>query len=251
MPPIIGTWSTDGYIVTTLFNSVIPRYKAYFSVPSETVDGTRMLAKFKFYGDSNNNGIYDSDDLFIAPVTVKSYGNLGGSNGTVESPEGSNIAYSYIDGIAVGEAYFEISSPWESVGGLPSGNNGSPTPQTTATSPSVDSLTGIKNSKDVFRFDATPDGQVERVIGFSLKDKDTLSISRIAFGIEGDTFAVAKNAKALAKQQRSNTDIVYYRKTGELMLNANGAEPGFGDDGGAFAVLTGKPLLNIGSVVFF
>lgn len=135
--------------------------------------------------------------------------------------------------------------------GSSSGSGGSSTPQILTTTSSVDILTGIKKKKDIFKFDADPGAQVDKVVGFNAKEKDILSISKSAFGIETGTFAIAKNAKALAKQLGTNSDIVYYRKTGELILNANGADPGYGDNGGVFAVLMGRPIVGSGSVEFY
>ena len=130
-----------------------------------------------------------------------------------------------------------------------SGNNESP--QTLTTTSSVDTLTGINKKKDIFKFDADPSGQVDKVTGFNAKEKDILSISKSAFKIDRGTFAIAKNAKTLAKQLATSVDIVYSRQTGELILNANGAEPGYGDDDGVFAVLMGRPTVGNGSVQFY
>ena len=135
--------------------------------------------------------------------------------------------------------------------GSSSGSSGSSTTQTLTTTSSVDTLTGIKKSKDIFKFDADPSGQVDKVTGFNAKEKDIVSISKSAFEIDRGTFTIAKNAKELAKQLVTDVDIVYYRKTGELILNANGAEPGFGEDGGVFAVLIGRPTVGLGSVQFY
>ena len=92
---------------------------------------------------------------------------------------------------------------------------------------------------------------MDKVTGFNAKEKDILSISKSAFEIDKGTFAVAKNAKTLAKQLATSVDIVYNRQTGELVLNANGAEPGYGDDGGVFAVMVGRPTVGAGSVQFY
>jgi hypothetical protein len=135
--------------------------------------------------------------------------------------------------------------------GSSSGGGSSSTPQTLTTTTSVDTLTGIKKKKDIFKFDADPSGQVDKVTGFNAKEKDILSISKSAFEIDRGRFAVATNAKTLAKQLGKNVDIVYYRKTGELILNANGADPGYGEDGGVFAVLMGRPNVGAGSVQFY
>ena len=143
---------------------------------------------------------------------------------------------------------FEFQLPSTSTG--TSTSSVSPKATLTTTS-SVDTLTGIKKKKDIFKFDADPSGQVDKVTGFNAKEKDILSISKSAFEIDKGTFAVAKNAKTLAKQLATSVDIVYNRQSGELILNANGADPGYGDDGGVFAVLMGRPNVGAGSVQFY
>jgi hypothetical protein len=230
-------------------------YETYFTLPWEIIDDSQMLARGKHYADSNRNGIYDQEDRLIGGTVVKSYDTIGGQRGTFESSLGSNIVYSYIGDTLVGQATFEGGDPWGSSSIVPTQANDSsnrPTGvQPLTTTSSVDTLTGIKKKKDIFKFDADPSGQVDKIIGFNAKEKDILSISKSAFEIDRGTFAIAKNAKALAKQLGTNVDIVYYRKTGELILNTNGPDPGFGDDGGVFAVLTGRPTVGAGSVQFY
>lgn len=135
--------------------------------------------------------------------------------------------------------------------GSSSGGGGSRTPRILTTTTSVDILTGIKKKKDIFKFDADPSGQVDKVKRFNSKEKDIILISKLAFEIEKGAFAIAKNAKALAKQLATNSDIVYHRKACKLILNANGADPGYGDDGGVFAVLMGRPIVGSRSVEFY
>lgn len=199
-----------------------------------------------------------SGKVFTSPVKVV-FSEVDGAWGNLRQQPGTEIT-------SIGEysQFFPagwIDRPFQdnlvSVGntssgsGSSSGSSGSSTPQTLTTTSSVDTLTGIKKKKDIFKFDADPSGQVDRVIGFNAKEKDILSISKSAFEIDRGTFAVAKNAKTLTKQLATSVDIVYYQKKGELILNANGAESGFGDDGGVFAVLMGRPNVGAGSVEFY
>lgn len=63
-------------------------------------------------------------------------------------------------------------------------------------------------------------------------------------------FAITKKAKDLNKVLATDANFVYNQQKGELIFNANGAQPGFGDAGGVFALLVGAPKL-IGSSVSF
>jgi hypothetical protein len=199
---------------------------------------------------------------FSSPISVKfSDPNSPNPNDSARDPNVPGTSITTTDGFAQffpagwGNRPFEdnlVSVASTSGGsGSSSGGSGSSTPQTLTTTTSVDTLTGIKKKKDIFKFDADPSGQVDKVTGFNAKEKDVLSISKSAFEIDRGTFAIAKNAKALAKQLATSVDIVYNRQTGELILNANGPEPGFGEDGGVFAVLVGRPTISSGSVQFY
>jgi hypothetical protein len=259
MPSITGTWSFNGSYSTQRVTSGNTPYKTYFALPLESAEGT-TVGRFNSYADTNNNGIYDGGDLSIGESVVQSFGSLGGSSGTFSSPEGSNLVYSYIGDKLVGQTSLEGFSPWGTATASPSatGNanipiiiDGTSTPATLTTTAAVDNLTGIGKTRDVFNFGIASQGQVDVITGFNAKDKDILRISKSSFGISGGKFAIAKNAKSLRKQLASTSDVVYSRKTGELILNSNGVEPGAGDNGGVFAILIGRPVLNMGSAEFY
>jgi hypothetical protein len=138
--------------------------------------------------------------------------------------------------------------------GLSSGGNGSSTSSTNSwnTTTNVDQLTGVAKQRDIFRFSADPGfgAQADSIIKFSSKEKDSLQFSISAFGATTGKFAIAKNTKKLNRLLASDTNFIYNQKSGELIFNANGPEPGFGDNGGVFAVLEGHPKL-LGSSVSF
>ncbi len=123
---------------------------------------------------------------------------------------------------------------------------------TQSTSSSIDTLIGVSKQKDVFQFLANPGfgSNADRITNFSAKDKDSVQFSITAFGATTGKFAIAKNPKKLPKLLASDTNFIYNQKSGELIFNANGPEPGFGDNGGVFAVLEGHPKL-LGSSVSF
>lgn len=259
MPSIAGTWSFNGSYSTQRVTSGNTPYKTYFALPLESIEGT-TVSRFNSYADANNNGIYDGGDLSIGESVVQSFGSLGGSSGTFSSPEGSNLVYSYIGDKLVGQASFEGFNPWgtatASASATGNANNpvvsgGTSTPVTLATTAAVDNLTGINKTRDAFNLGDAPQGQIDTITGFNAKDKDILRISASSFGISGGKFSIAKNAKSLRKQLASTSDVVYSRKTGELILNSNGAELGAGDNGGVFAILIGRPVLSAGSVQFY
>lgn len=121
-----------------------------------------------------------------------------------------------------------------------------------AATTSIDTLLGSKNQKDQFQFILDPinESAPDRIVNFNTKEGDNIQISKAAFGIATGRFAVAKKPKSLNKLLSTDVDIVYNRKLGQLILNANGAERGVGVDGGVFALLSGSPLLNNSLVSF-
>ena len=123
---------------------------------------------------------------------------------------------------------------------------------TKQTSDAVDSLTGTSKSKDTFAFGTAPGfgDQKDSITNFSTKDKDVLQFSKSAFGVSTGRFAIAKKAKDLNKVLATDANFVYNQQKGELIFNANGSQPGFGDDGGVFALLVGAPKI-LGSSVSF
>jgi hypothetical protein len=120
------------------------------------------------------------------------------------------------------------------------------------TTNAVDSITGTSRRKDIFSFDAVPGfgEQKDSITNFSTKDKDSLQFSKSAFGVSTGKFAIAKKAKDLSKVLATDANFVYNQQKGELIFNANSTQPGFGDDGGVFAVLVGHPKLLSSSVSF-
>jgi hypothetical protein len=115
-----------------------------------------------------------------------------------------------------------------------------------------DTLTGIAKKKDFFDFQSKPEygSNTDKITNFSTKDKDQLRFSKSAFGVGTGKFAIAKDTKSLNKLLASDANFVYNQPKGELTFNANGIQSGFGENGGVFAVLVGKPSL-VGSSVSF
>ena len=255
---------SDNYLVTT------------FSSPVGGVNRVVQEGIFSFNGNELIGGsisavitVTDSGSIsgkrFSTPISV-TFSDPGSPSITsrASDPEIPGTSITTADGFIQFFPTRWASRPFEdnlvSVGsasggsGSSSGSGGSSAPQPLRTTSSIDTLTGIKKNKDIFKFDAGPIGpigQVDKVIGFNSKEKDILSISKSAFKIESGTFAIAKNAKTLAKKLGASADIVYYRKTGELILNANRSDPGYGDSGGVFAVLAGAPVVGFASVEFY
>jgi hypothetical protein len=222
------------------------------------VDGIVVSIKDQFANQNSNTGGFQWSNIYERKVSsAASWADVNNPSSAFWSTSSySSLGFSADSSYFREEWYKDPFAPMLLAGastgsGSSSGGGSSSTPQTLTTTTSVDTLTGIKKSKDIFKFDADPSGQVDKVTGFNAKEKDILSISKSAFEIDRGTFAIAKNAKALAKQLATNVDIVYNRQTGELILNANGVEPGFGDDGGVFAVLMGRPTVGAGSVEFY
>jgi hypothetical protein len=134
----------------------------------------------------------------------------------------------------------------------PSSSSSSSSGGVQQTNPGIDSLTGKSMNKDTFYFSSSPEygSNVDKITNFSAKDKDTLQISKNAFGVNSGKFAIAKNLKKLNQLLASDANFIYNRKSGELIFNANSVEAGFGDTGGVFAQLIGNPKLIASSVSF-
>ena len=50
---------------------------------------------------------------------------------------------------------------------------------------------------------------------------------------------------------RSNNDLVFIQKTGELFYNANGNNNGTGENGGLVAILDGTQSINANNIELF
>ena len=63
-------------------------------------------------------------------------------------------------------------------------------------------------------------------------------------------FERASSRKALKQLAQNDIDLIYFEDKGQLYLNANGSDLGFGDkqDGGLLAVLKGGPSLTLGEI---
>ena len=64
------------------------------------------------------------------------------------------------------------------------------------------------------------------------------------------SFESVRSRKEIKLLTRENVDLIYNEKKGQLLLNANGAEPGLGDtqEGGLLAVLKGGPSLTLADI---
>jgi hypothetical protein len=85
---ITGNWSTDnGIILDINILSGDTPYKKYFAVAEEIVDV--MTARFRFYGDSNNNGEFDSAaDKALGATTIRSQDGIPYYTGTFKYQNG-------------------------------------------------------------------------------------------------------------------------------------------------------------------
>jgi hypothetical protein len=68
-------------------------------------------------------------------------------------------------------------------------------------------------------------------------------------GMDSGSFAIASSEKELKQLMKSDADVVYYEKKGELYLNENGEDKGWGAKkvGGLMANFKGKPELSADS----
>ena len=94
--------------------------------------------------------------------------------------------------------------------------------------------------------------RVDRIVNFSGLEGDTLELSRRIFkGIGNLDFVAVRNAKASKKSAGTDNDIIYERSTGKLYFNSNDSDPGFGKQGGLFAIMEASPLISRNDFVIF
>ena len=103
------------------------------------------------------------------------------------------------------------------------------------------------DSKDEFRFELS--GQfgktkADRITGFSPDDGDQLALSANAFpGLSVINLVTVTSKRQLNAQKTQPSNLVYFEPKGKLYFDQNGSDPGYGDDGGLFAILKGGPDL--------
>ena len=109
-------------------------------------------------------------------------------------------------------------------------------------------LKALGGSADEFRFEL--DGQfgkrqADRITGFDASEGDQLALDADVFDNLSDIDLVTVTSKKQLKTQRdNNTKLIYFEPKGKLYFNRNGTEPGYGEDGGLFAILKGGPDLS-------
>lgn len=243
-------------VVTVVFDSLSPTF--------DTSYGTLMIVQFSLetgietgrWNFNTNRFEQPNPPLGIAGFNVVGFSNTtdwcrwyykfenmpGVSKDIINSLREENIPYE--QALNRFDDVFNPGSSSQSSAGIPTSIK--------STSFDADKLTGVSKQKDVFQFSAEPGfvSKVDQITNFSAKDKDVLQFSKSAFGVSTSKFTIAKKAKDLKKALATDTNFIYNQKKGELIFNANGAEPGFGDDGGVFALLVGQPKL-LGSSVSF
>lgn len=110
------------------------------------------------------------------------------------------------------------------------------------------------NAADAFTFDVFEHftkKAVDKIIGFDSSQRDTIAVSPDAFpalkNVSEINFASANGKKELKLLSKEDYDYVYFEKKGRLYFDGNGTDKGWGNsnEGGLFAVLAGKPELNV------
>jgi Ca2+-binding RTX toxin-like protein len=90
--------------------------------------------------------------------------------------------------------------------------------------------------------------RAERIRDFNAIAGDRIGLSRELFSsigsIENLRFRVVSGSKGMRAAARTDVNIIYNQRTGGLYYNQNLEASGFGQPGGMFAVLLGKPELS-------
>ena len=112
------------------------------------------------------------------------------------------------------------------------------------------------NSTD-FIFDhaeALTKRNADHIIGFSSNKEDRILLDSETYPVlprKGKaSFESVRSKKGVKQLTMENIDLIYFEKKGQLFLNANGAERGFGNkqEGGLLAVLKGGPSLTAANI---
>ena len=87
----------------------------------------------------------------------------------------------------------------------------------------------------------------DRITGFSSKDGDTLQLDKDSFpGLNKIRFRLTTSIEQFNKEMGSDSSMIYFQPSGELYFDANGRQPGLGDErqSGLFAILKDGPALS-------
>ena len=107
---------------------------------------------------------------------------------------------------------------------------------------------GIRNSRDEFLFDL--EGQfgkkkADRITRFSPSDGDHLALDQDVFqGLNSIELVTVSSKRQLKSQRSQASNLIYFEPKGRLFFDQNGSDPGYGDDGGLFTILKGRPDLS-------
>ena len=94
----------------------------------------------------------------------------------------------------------------------------------------------------------------DHIIGFNSIKGDRILLDSATYPAlprKGNpNFESVRSKKEIKLLTMENVDLIYNEKKGQLLLNANGAEPGLGDtqEGGLLAVLKGGPSLTLADI---
>ena len=94
----------------------------------------------------------------------------------------------------------------------------------------------------------------DHIIGFSSNKEDRILLDSETYPVlprKGKaSFESVRSKKGVKQLTMENIDLIYFEKKGQLFLNANGAERGFGNkqEGGLLAVLKGGPSLTAANI---
>ncbi|MEC8687853.1 MAG: ELWxxDGT repeat protein [Cyanobacteriota bacterium] len=108
-------------------------------------------------------------------------------------------------------------------------------------------LKALTDTQDEFLFELANQfgkAKADRITGFSPADGDQLALSTNAFsGLSVVNLVTVTSKRQLKSQKTQPSNLIYFEPKGKLYFDRNGSDPGYGDDGGLFAILKGGPDL--------
>jgi len=221
-------------------------------------------------------GIYDFDSAWVSKNSELLYAGdhiqlMSGNDGvrlvevSVSWHEADVHIYQDDDLLAVvkcvSKGKLKIIDGFITAGDAPPTINSSPEPKAESLTSRDDSIIGAVRAKgkligndlaNQFTFDSFEKfgrKTADKIIGFDSSHGDTIGVSADAFPSLSDSdqisFASTNSKKELKLLSYEDYDFVYYEKKGQLFVNGNGEDKGWGqsNQGGLFAILQGKPEL--------
>ncbi len=108
-------------------------------------------------------------------------------------------------------------------------------------------LQSSKKTKDAFIFNLPNEfgnQKADHITNFRSSEGDQIHLEREIFkNLKSINLVTVSSKQQLNAQKKQASNIIYFEPKGQLYFNSNNSRPGFGEDGGLFAIVQGGPDL--------